>query len=148
MRLLTIASLLLVFVSGCSSRKAETPTGDAIPAEGWTVYPPSETEDQAVISDEDFEYPYRPSRTLLMDIRHIRAEVKFDIPKRHLIGSAQLTMRPYIYPQDSLVLDAKGFDIHQVALQKGTQLVPLTYKYDSLQLNIRLDKTYNPTDSL
>ncbi len=149
MRLLTIVSLTLVFATGCASHKTKTETEQTNPSEGWSLVPPNvQSDEESDISDNDFTYPYRPSRTLLMDIRHLRAEVKFEIPKKHLLGSAQLTLKPYIYPQDSVVLDARGFDIHLVALQNGTQLKSLSYTYDSLQIHIKLDKTYKASDSL
>ncbi|RYG31934.1 MAG: M1 family peptidase, partial [Chitinophagaceae bacterium] len=49
---------------------------------------------------------------------------------------------PHFYPTDSLRLDAKGMEIKEVALVKGTSKSPLKYEYDGMQLNIKLDKTY------
>src|SRR4030095_13725804 len=45
-------------------------------------------------------------------------------------------------PSDSLRLDAKGMDIHKIAMVKSGKEIPLKYDYDSWQLNIHLDKTY------
>ncbi len=39
-------------------------------------------------------------------------------------------------------LDAKGININQVALVNGNGMTKLKYDYDSLQLNIKLNKTY------
>ncbi len=37
-------------------------------------------------------------------------------------------------------------DIKSVSIVKGSANQPLKYEYDSLQLNIKLDKSYNRTD--
>ena len=49
---------------------------------------------------------------------------------------------PHFYPTDSLTLDAKGMEIKEIALMKGTSKIPLKYTYDSMQLRITLDKLY------
>ena len=50
--------------------------------------------------------------------------------------------RPHFYATDSLELDAKGMDIHKVAIVKGGVEKTLKYEYDGWLLNIKLDKTY------
>ena len=86
---------------------------------------------------------YRPSETKLTDLIHTKLEVSFNWKKQYLYGEAELVLAPYFYPQNTLVLDAKGFDIDKVALKKGDELIPLTYDYsDSIQLKIELDKLY------
>lgn len=73
---------------------------------------------------------------------HTKLDAKFDYSKSQLIGKAWISLKPYFYPTDSLLLDAKGMDIRQVAIVKGGKNVPLKYKYDGWQLDIDLDKTY------
>lgn len=91
---------------------------------------------------------YRASETRINDLLHTKLEVTFDWDSAFLFGKANLSFTPYFYPTDSLILDAKGFQIHKVALvdQIGKQ-TPLTYTYDSLVLNIKLDKSYKRTDT-
>ncbi|KAA9333790.1 M1 family metallopeptidase [Adhaeribacter soli] len=83
--------------------------------------------------------PYQPSRTQLNDIIHTKLRVSFDWQKQHLLGEATLTCKPYFYPQNTLILDAKGFDIKSIELASGKEL---KYTYDGKKLNITLDKTY------
>lgn len=83
--------------------------------------------------------PYQAANTQLTDLVHTKLRVSFDWQKQHLLGEATLTCKPYFYPQNSLVLDAKGFEIKSVELATGT---PLVYKYDGNKLHITLDKTY------
>jgi aminopeptidase N len=87
---------------------------------------------------------YNPERTKLNDLLHTRLEVSFDWQKQYLNGIAILTLKPYFYPQNTLLLDAKGFDIKSIKLidEKAKKNTPLQYKYDGKILSIQLDKTY------
>jgi aminopeptidase N len=101
-----------------------------------------ETEDEQ--ASEKKERPvYNPSATLLTDIIHTELHVSFDIPNAHLFGKATIEAKPFFYASDSLILDAKGFDIHEVAIVGSKNIKsPLKYKYDSKQIRIGLDKQY------
>lgn len=95
--------------------------------------------------------PYRASRKRTHDLLHTRLDVRFDWKKRHLLGKAMLVMRPYFYPQDSVVLDAKGFDIQAVKIitRKGEQEFEeaLKYRYDRRKLTVKLGATYTRKQS-
>ena len=45
-----------------------------------------------------------------------------------------------------LSLDAKGMDIHSIAIVKNGTTAPLKYNYDGMVLKIHLDKTYKYTE--
>lgn len=115
-----------------SDKKSNTATTEAAPvASGITVpswLPP--------------EAPVHPAATHLSDVVNTKLDVRFDWAKQYLLGIAVLTLRPHFYPQSSLLLDAKGFDIKTVQLvgEKGDKI--LTYKYDKAQLTIALDRAY------
>jgi len=85
---------------------------------------------------------YRAEATMKNQLIHTELRVSFDWDKQYLYGKATITLKPYFYPMDSLILDAKGMDIHEVSLVKGKDKKNLKYTYDSLQLHIGLDKTY------
>lgn len=85
---------------------------------------------------------YRATAEKINDLVHTRLDAKFDYSKSQLNGKAWITLKPHFYPTDSLTLDAKGMDLHQVAIVKNGKNAPLKYKYDGLVLNIHLDKTY------
>jgi len=93
--------------------------------------------------DESEPEIYRATRTMLTDLVSTKLEVSFDWTKSQLIGKETLTAKPHFYPTDSLLLDAKGMEIKSVTL-KGN---PLKFDYESNVLTIRLDKTYNRTES-
>jgi aminopeptidase N len=97
-------------------------------------------------------YPgeYRGSETRIFDLLHTKLEVSFDFQQQHLLGNAYLTMKPYFFPSDKLMLDAKGFNINKVALlSKNGNQTDLNFEYkDSLQLYITLPKKYTRTDTI
>lgn len=91
---------------------------------------------------------YRATPTKINDLVHTRLDVRFDYKKRYLYGREWVTLKPHFYPTDSLRLDAKGMDIKNISLVQAGKNTPLKYIYDdSLTLNIRLNKTYQNTES-
>ncbi|HRX93331.1 MAG TPA: M1 family aminopeptidase, partial [Chitinophagaceae bacterium] len=80
--------------------------------------------------------------TKVNDLVHTKLEAKFDYDKAYMFGKVWITLKPHFYSTDSLELDAKGMDIHEVALVKGTLKKKLKYKYDGWKLFITLDKSY------
>ena len=87
-------------------------------------------------------YSESPERTT--DLIHTNLEVAFDWEKKHLFGKAYLDLKPYFHSQSTVTLDAKGFDIHQVALAEPYgALTNLNYTYNDLKLSIQLDREYS-----
>lgn len=85
---------------------------------------------------------YRASHTRINDLLHTKLEVRFDWAKAYLFGKATLTFKPYFYPTSQLVLDAKGMDLHSIAMVTANGNTPLQYSYDSLQITIDLGRKY------
>ena len=69
--------------------------------------------------------PYNASHTFEHDLIHTKLELSFDWSKKHVLGKATLTLRPWFYATDKLTLDAKNFDIQSVAFEGKTE--PLQY---------------------
>ncbi|PJA07613.1 MAG: hypothetical protein COX70_06135 [Flavobacteriales bacterium CG_4_10_14_0_2_um_filter_32_8] len=96
---------------------------------------------------------YHGSNTQTFDLIHTKLAVSFNWEKAYLYGKAELTLKPYFYPQSILMLDARGMDIHKVQLiTKGNDGFPvmtdLKYVYDSLLITIDLPKKYTRNDTL
>lgn len=87
---------------------------------------------------------YNPSETKLFDLIHTELHLKPDWTKNELEGSAVLYLKPWFYPQDLLILDAKGFEIHAVGLSEQKA----RFEYDHLKLKIHLDRSYTREDTL
>lgn len=92
--------------------------------------------------NDDWKKIYRSFPTKINNLVHTRLDAKFDYEKSYLNGKVWITLEPHFYATDSLQLDAKGMNIHQVTIVKAGKNIPLKYEYDSLFLNIQLDKTY------
>lgn len=90
---------------------------------------------------------YRASAKRDYDLVHTKLDVSFDWNKQHLRGSAELVLTPYFYPNSSIILDAKGFELLFVGIIEGDQLLELPYTYDTLQINIDLKQTFTRDDT-
>src|SRR3954469_24352119 len=92
--------------------------------------------------DTSWKKEYRETAPKINDLVHTKLDAKFDFSKSYMYGKAWITLKPHFYPIDSLRLDAKGMDIHNVTIVKNGKELSLKYGYDGQQLNIHLDKTY------
>ena len=73
------------------------------------------------------------------DVQHLKIEVRFDEPKKKVIGKVTATISPLRPSFDSFWIDAMEMTIKKVTLQEGKAL---SFKYDSARLTIQLDKQY------
>lgn len=142
-RFLSIVGLAtaMAFAGGCATNKEAT---KASKNTSNTSQASAAQTDLPVWAPKPHEF--NPSRTRKHDLLHTTLRVSFDWEKQYLNGIAELTLKPYFYPQNTLVLDAKGFDIHAVSLMKGYDGTPLKYTYDGQKLTIDLGKTYTRDD--
>ena len=92
--------------------------------------------------DTTWKTVYRESAPRINDLVHTKIDAKFDYTKSYLNGKVWITLKPHFYSTDSLSLDAKGMDIHKVAMVKGSGQSPLKFDYDGWILKINLDKSY------
>lgn len=134
------ASLILLVFAGCKTNK---PAATA------------QAESQAVVVDEAVETvetetkgPYRASNTRYWDLVHTDLDVRFDWQKQRLMGKASLTLQPYFYDLDSLVLDAKGFDLKTVGMRKDGKITSLPFNYANDKITIRLPKAYKKSEKV
>jgi len=91
--------------------------------------------------------PYRETTERHIDLEHMKLAVSFNYQKQHVLGKAILIARPYFYDLKSVELDARGFDIKQVALLNGSDTTNLKYNYNGEKLLVFLDKTYTRKQS-
>jgi aminopeptidase N len=89
---------------------------------------------------------YRASVTQVNDIIHTKLEVSFDWSKQYLFGKATIRIKPYFYPTSTLMLNARGMELKEVALLKNNEKKPLTYNYVNDSITIQLDKIYKNTE--
>ncbi|WP_138477534.1 M1 family metallopeptidase [Dyadobacter bucti] len=106
--------------------------------------------------------PYRPERVKKTDILYTRLDVRFDWERQQVPASAILMFKSHFYPQNTLELDAKGFDIKAVSMMDaagnygdltikditGKVNKKLEYSYDKRKLTVKLGKSYSRNDTL
>ncbi|MFN2440924.1 MAG: M1 family metallopeptidase, partial [Chitinophagaceae bacterium] len=90
---------------------------------------------------------YRATPEIINDLVHTKLDAKFDFQKSQLNGKVWITLKPHFYTTDSLLLDAKGMDIKQVAVVKSGKATSLKYNYDGMLLNINLDRPYKRSET-
>ena len=97
--------------------------------------------------DSSWKQNYRAVATKTNNLKHTKLVASFNYEKSQMNGEVWLKFQPHFYPTKKLVLDAKAMDIKEVALMNGAAKTKLSYTYDSLQLQIDLDKTYTAKES-
>lgn len=98
------------------------------------------------IEDTSWKKEYRGIPTIDNELVHTKMVASFDYTKSQLNGEVWLNLRPHIKATNTLSLDAKGMDIHQVGLMLNKKMSSLKYVYDGLVIKIQLDKSYTPSD--
>lgn len=88
---------------------------------------------------------YRATAPKIWELVHTGIDIRFNLAQRSAAATAKISMHPYYYDTDSVVLDAKGMVIESVSDGKG-KILP--YTYDTLQLKIKLPRTYSKQDTL
>ena len=99
-------------------------------------------QENEIMEDSSWKATYRGFATKENDLIHTKLVANFDYTKSQLNGEVWLDLHAHFYATNSLLLDAKGMDIHEIAIVEGGVKKKLNYVYDSLQLKISLDKTY------
>ncbi len=86
----------------------------------------------------------RVSHESAFDLIHTELHVTPLWENQTLKGKAVLTLKPYFYDQNVLVLNAKDFQIVSIVSNKNS----LKYDYDGRLIKINLGKTYSAKDSV
>ena len=107
-----------------------------------TMYAQSEKEN----ADTSWKRVLRESYPKTNELINTKLDVRFDYDKSYMYGKEWLTLKPHFYPVDAVLLDAKGMDIKEVSMMTGTTKKTLKYKYDGMQLDIQLDRTYTASE--
>lgn len=132
-KLIYLVALVLV---ACQPKQGNSDkiSGKTTNPTNQTIAPSSEKEEPKV---------YHASRTQLTSLVNTKLEVSFDWNKSWLIGKETLQAKPYFYPTNELVLDAKGMEIKSVSMAGKN----CTFDYKNDVLTIQLDKTYTRTET-
>ncbi len=141
MRKILFLALVLAIITACNSSKrsqksAKNNSQTIINLDSLVVRP-----------KEEVPPIYRASNKRVNDLIHTKLEVSFDYVKSQLLGQATLTLKPYFYETNNLLLDARGMELKEVSLVNKKSKQPLKYKYEKNIIDIDLGKTYTRTDT-
>ena len=134
------------FLIGCKTQEAII-SNDSESPQDETVYTVTEEpfeerllEEVKVTAPKGYVLPvYREAAKREYDLIHTDLDLRFDWINEHVIGRADLTLKPYFYPKRLLQLDAKGFDILSVTTQDNDIL---TYEYDGSKMTVDLGRKF------
>jgi aminopeptidase N len=104
-------------------------------------------QDLETAQDSSWKKTYRAVATKENDLVHTKLVASFNYEKSQMNGEVWLQLRPHFYATNQLILDAKGMDIHSVAMVLNGNNKALQYSYDSLLLTINLDKKYTAKEN-
>ncbi len=121
------------------------PETEYVDLDTLTITAPSEYDGDPISEDEmdpsSFAPPvYNASAKRESDLLHTKLDLRFDWHKEQVLGKATLTLKPYFYPTDKVVLDAKGFQFHKINFEGKNE--QLKYDYDSSKVTIHLGRTF------
>ncbi len=93
-------------------------------------------------------HSYKPSAERKWDLIHTRLDLIPDWEKQQLKGKAILRLEPYFYPQDSVFLDARGFEIRSLELKSAGRILPFAFTYDGNRLAIGVGRRFVKGESI
>ncbi|WP_035071557.1 M1 family metallopeptidase [Anditalea andensis] len=145
-KLVVFCSTLLL-VSGCKNQE-QTVHDSIVKPEPIVRDFSKEAEIKADIQERERKIEnYQAAREKRFDLLHTSLDLRFDYKNQHVLGTADLMLKPYFYDQDLLELDAKDFEIHDISLDGG-EGQPLNFHYNGTKVNIYLPQIYTSNDTL
>ena len=151
--MLKYSFLILLALVACKSQQAIT---SAVQEGDDVIYIPEESlnggetldgeeyteerllEEIEVTAPRGFTLPkYNPAATQEWDLLRTELDLRFDWINEHVLARAILTLKPYFYPQQFLMLDAKGMEIQSITDGSGQDL---TYQYNGLKIDIDMNQ--------
>lgn len=104
--------------------------------------------DTLSVSAQPARPEYRGAATRAWDIKNTRIALTFNYAERTADAREWITLHPYFYETDSLVLDAKSMRIDSVVLMTKSEKQRLDYTYAKDQLRIHFRRKYAANESI
>ena len=144
MKLKLFLSLFFLLLLSCNTNKIVLDNPEN--SENYTQSP-SDTYQKIISQKEKLIANYRASKTIINDLINTQLHISFNYSEKQADGLAVITLKPHFYPSDSLILDAKEFDIKYIHLKTKSRNIPLSYSYKNNKIRIKLNKTYTRNDT-
>jgi len=137
MKYLPVLSILLLSVFFCN---AQSTSGDTV-VQHITL-------DTLNVTAEAGAPVYRASATRVWEIKNTRIALTFDWKEKTADAREWITLHPYFYATDTLVLDAKSMRIDSVMMVSKRGNTKLDYTYENDQLKISFGHEYTPNETI
>lgn len=94
-------------------------------------------------------YPYQGTPQRHFKLIHTALNLELLWEKSQIAGEATLWVTPYFYPQDTLHIDAKSFEIEELQVaEKGQPYQKVAYLYNNEVISIKLPRRYTHRETL
>ncbi|WP_339868663.1 M1 family metallopeptidase [uncultured Algoriphagus sp.] len=103
---------------------------------------------EALVAEKELEIEaYKPAAKKDFDILHTDLDLSFDYQNQLVLGKAELTIKPFFYPSQELVLNAQDFELGEILfIQDGTS-ASVPYDYDEDKIHIHLPRELSRSDT-
>jgi aminopeptidase N len=91
---------------------------------------------------------YRAAADKVWELSHTKVSLAFDWVEKTASGSEWITLHPYFYATDTLLLDAKSMSIQRVELVVGKNSVPVAFNYHNDSLKVNFNKIFTAADTI
>ncbi|MEB2781523.1 M1 family metallopeptidase [Algoriphagus sp. C2-6-M1] len=147
--LVTIPIIFFLFLaSSCKSTQGLEEDQSENPASANAIEKMDSTAVRALIAVEEQKISsYQPSAKKDFDILHTDLDLSFDYQRQAVIGKAELTIKPFFYPTNELILDAQNFEFGELFFTQDNERESLRYDYDEKKIHIYLPRELTKADT-
>ncbi|MEB2783719.1 M1 family aminopeptidase [Algoriphagus persicinus] len=147
--LATIPIIFFLFLaSSCKSTQGLGEDQSENPASANPIEKMDSTAVRALIAVEEHKISsYQPSAKKDFDILHTDLDLSFDYQRQAVIGKAELTIKPFFYPTNELILDAQDFEFGELFFTQDNERESLRYDYDEKKIHIYLPRELTKADT-
>jgi aminopeptidase N len=147
-----VGSAAILFIAGSckSERTVFDQSSESLTLTNTIEQSPGDSSElRRLIREKDAKIAsYRQTPRRDFDLLHTELDLSFDWARQAVLGKATLTLKPYFYPQNVLVLDAKDYETGAIYLVRGDSRSKLGYRYDEKQLTIHLPEKLTAKDTI
>ncbi len=137
-KILIFAAALMLLQSCHSTRKMTEEKVEVVQLDTLVIKDNQQTD---IVPDFVEVKLYKSSKRRYNDLLHTKLEIRFDWENEKVIGKATLKLKPYFYPVDKVVLDAKNMTFEDIRFASSNN--NLKYDYDNEKLTVYLGRAYS-----
>ncbi len=143
----SLFAIFLLFAFCCNAQNSKDTTKQAIPeAKKDTIL--QVNLDTMSVSVPAGPPAYQASATRVWEIKNTRIALTFNYKEKTADVREWITMHPYFYATDSIVLDAKSMRVDSVMLSGPKGKSKLNFVYENDHLKIHFGKQYKATETI